>query len=297
MTNKDKKKMSIILKPENAFGGSVRLIKIKTGIPNNKDEKEKTIARNFLNSNYCTDSNIINKEDIIDVISSNESNYFEDSHYKPDIILKTKDDRKIGLQLTELKLEHNPRTRTITPKIIKKFYDSFSEQISFKITNPIHINISSIYDYENTQLLLNNKEIRVLTSIIAEEIIAMVKYNKKSAVIKPISDKSLKTKITQINLLQLDKNINLYHPGWNNIYLQLNSDYVVINEDILEELINKIFENKYKSIADILLIWSMDTEFLAEEELIINLIKKKFMGSPKEIYFYNVLNNISKRVL
>lgn len=275
----------IISIPAKLFYGTAKQRFIKRILPINKEEKEEFIATEFAKM-----------QKIGDPVIENIKRNFDDSNKKADILGRI-NNRDIGIQLTELKIEHRPHSAMKSIKLTNSLIELILKSLTPSF--PIFVNICSTMDYQNKILKLNKKEINLL----AETILKGIKEEKFSPPIDEIFKnkgaklnyldilEGLKKNISSIEINKINSNQEIYSQGKNNLHINFNFDSTISSDEIIFNLVEKIYEKKEGGDSEILLVWCSDMDFWFREEEIIRFLKEKFKKSGFEsIYFFQFID-------
>jgi len=264
-------------------GKGVKPVYLSPVLPKDKRDRERFIVEEFAKTHK------VGGFTLTDIEASED-----DSHGRSDVRAKL-NGVDIGLQLTELKIEHRPRSADIARKITVKLIDCVLKDI--KPPSPILVDIQSPKDYENVSLKLRNREIQMLAGIIIEGFQhnefspSVVEYfDHKMKGLKPkyleIPD-SMQGMISKVEIQRIPEGYKTTYPGKNNVHINFHFDQVVTSDIMIQELIGNIYRRKELGSAEILLVWCCDEYFWVQEEVIKQIFQREFARSSfKYIYLF-----------
>ncbi len=255
----------------NSMIGTAKPVYFNRVLPVDKKQKELFIAKEF------SELQQIKGIPLIEIVNSDD-----DYAGKPDIFAKL-DDKPIGIQLTELKYEHRPKSNNVALSIAEKLLDEILKLSEPEF--PVYVDIHSSKDYQNEILTLKKKEIIRLASLISKAIINrefsssisdFFKNPRPSDLrINPINiPKELNDKIKKITISKIPDGNSTLCPGRRNVFINFRFDIVVTSDVSMESLIADILQKKEKGEASILLVWARDQDFWGEEEEISEIFKR-----------------------
>jgi len=260
--------------------GTAKPVMHKKILPKEKRGKELFIAKQFAQVQKVAGSNLT------DIRLAED-----DSDGKADV-LAVVNSNKIGIQLTELKIEHRvasaDRARKMTEALLKIIL------IQVNPSYRIFVNIRSPLDYSNNSVKLFGKRLETLALLIAEGIQDSIfspstadYFDKSKSSLKPnslIIPDILKETITSVELSKIPEDHNTMCQGRGNVFINFNYDTVTSSDELDETLVEQILKKKANSKADTLLVWTSDEDFWGQE---VN-IQKKFVSKAQTARFDNI---------
>ncbi|GAG25389.1 unnamed protein product, partial [marine sediment metagenome] len=215
----------------------------------------------------------------------------DDSEGKADVLANA-NGKPVGIQLTELKIQHRPASADRAQKMTEALLE-----VTLKRIQPdyrIMVDIYSSMDYRNKNLKLVGKRMKMLGKMIADSIEnssfspSPADYFDKTKIgLKPNPlpiPEGLKDIITGVKLWKIREGDNTTCQGRNNIFINFNFDLVVASDEMDERLVSQLLEKKTKSVADTLLVWACDIDFWGQKER----IHKLFVAYSDESQFDNI---------
>ncbi|MCK4946847.1 MAG: hypothetical protein KAQ99_06755 [Candidatus Aureabacteria bacterium] len=247
--------------------GTARPVTLRRVLPKDKQAKELFIAEQFARVQTIAGA-------VLTEIRINP----DDSEGKADVLAKA-NGKLVGVQLTELKIQHRPasadRARKMTEALLSAILNCV--QPDYRIM----VNIRSSTDYRNENLKIVGKRIEMLGKTIASGIEKSSfspspadYFDKTKTGLRPNPlpiPEGLKDVITGVELQKIPEGDNTLCHGRNNIFINFNFDIVVASDEMDERLVSQVFEKKEKSVADTLLIWVCDRDFWGQQEKIYKL--------------------------
>ena len=247
--------------------GTARLVTLRRVLPKDKQAKELFIVEQFARVQTIAGS----------VLTDTRINP-DDCECKADVLAKA-NGKPIGIQLTELKIQHRPASADRANKISEALLAAILNRVQPSCR--IMINIRSSRDDRNESLKLVGKKIEMLGKTISDGIENSIfspssadYFDKTKIGIRPnplFIPKDLEDIITSVELQKIPDGHNTACYGRNNIFINFNFDVVVSSDEMDENLVSQVFEKKENSVADTLLIWACDRDFWGQQEQIYKL--------------------------
>lgn len=262
-------------------GKGVKPVYFNPVLPKDKSDRERFIVEEFSKTHK------VGGFTLIDIEASED-----DSHGRSDVRAKL-NGVDIGLQLTELKIEHSPLSADIAHKTTVKLIDCVLKEI--KPPFPILVDIQSPKDYKNVSLKLKDKEIQMLAGIIIEGFQhnefspSVVEYfDHKMKRLRPKCLKipeSLQHLISVVEIQRIPEGCKTTCPGKDNVHINFHFDQVVTSDILIQELIGNIYKRKELGSAEILLVWCCEKYFWGQQEEIKQIFQREFVSSSFQ-YIY-----------
>ncbi|GEM_PF-2112370 len=260
--------------------GTARPVTLRRVLPEDKQAKELFIAEQFARVQTIAGA-------VLAEIRINP----DDSEGKADVLAKA-NGKLVGIQLTELKIQHRPasadRARKMTEALLSAILNCV--QPDYRIM----VDIRSSVDYRNENLKLVGKKMEMLGKTIANGIENSYfspspadYFDKTKTGLKPKPlpiPEGLKEVITGVELQKIPEGHNTLCHGRDNIFVNFNFDIVVASDEIDEKLVSQVFDKKEKSVTDTLLIWICDRDFWGQQEQIYKL----FVAHSDKSQFDNI---------
>jgi len=247
--------------------GTARPVYLNRVLPKDKQAKELFIAEQFAHVQTLAGA-------VLAEIRPNP----DDSEGKADVFAKA-NGKLIGIQLTELKIQHRPASADRARKMTEALLSAILKRV--RPDYRIMVDIRSSRDHKNENPKLIGKKIEVLGNTIAEGIensyfspCPADYFDKTKTGLKPKPlpiPVNLKDAITGIELQKIPEGHNTLCHGRDNIFINFNFDIVVASDELDEKLVVQVLKKKEKSVTDTLLVWACDMDFWSQQEDIYRL--------------------------
>jgi len=251
--------------PLESLVGNMRLVKKPSPFPQDKRQLERFVVQHF--------AEFLSKEgsDLQNIRSAPD-----DSFGKPDVLADV-GSRTIGIQLTELKIEHRPSSRNVA----RQKEDELCEMILGLLEphSPLLVNVFTTCRL-NRIPKLTARDMEAIAQTTAEAI-KQIEFGEPTENPKwpmyhrvPVPN-GLHGKISHIFVQAIPSGWRTGAPGRDGLYVKFDFDQVMISDSVLQKMISKLVTQKSRSVADVLLVWCYDQDFWGQGNKIASLLVKE----------------------
>jgi len=270
MCDTKKTMASISIRPTH---GTARLIHLSYAVPQEKSDKERFWVKALVDSLPSI------SKDVIEIISTDD-----DSHGKPDVIVKMRDETIIGIQVTELTSELRREREAIRSSYLSKVLALLKEE-GICCKQKILI-----------KLLFSDPESKLKTPSLNHVIRAIQQVNIDDIQKAQVGDRPVIIEIENCRLFfdRVDES-DFYVPHVNNIGVDVDFDLIPRTLYGYQQAVYKLHQKKLNSKSPWLLIWSVD--FLRDKhwlgDQLIDYMKTVFQETSfSHVYFAESENSV-----
>jgi hypothetical protein len=248
---------------------TAKLVRLKGVLPSEKRKREEFIANEFAKINLPNDIKISDIRVNID---------------DPPDILCFLNGKEMGIELTEFKVQHSPESIRYSSRLIDKIVREVLKKIP-----PEEVFIFQISTFKKNDNEIPKLKKRDINSIV-DLLIHLIRSGKVNYIFREIP-KSLNKLIKDVFVFRPTNADKSHTTSRENIDVKFDFINIVLNNTVLNNLISKIYREKFHMHAEMLLIWCSDLELMMHTEYYIPALIQKFHNSGfKYIFFFKFWN-------
>jgi len=264
--------------PLTSITGNVERVLVPSPFPSEKKQLEQYVVRAFARLPETAAMALCH-------IRSSD----DDGSGKPDVFAE-RGGQTVGFQVTELKIEHRPRSAHAANTMAHRLADAVLRQ--GKPARPVVVTIHSSQDHRNKLLKLTNRDIVCLADAIikgcwSKEFIGIdLKGPPPSRYLSVAVPEVLQNKISHVTITPIPGPSWTGASGREGVFINLGFEGVAVSLSQLKTLVQRLGCKKKDSTAEILLIWCRDQDFWGLEDDVADLLRNEFGDSaPDRVYF------------
>jgi len=264
--------------PLSSMIGNVRRVLVTSPFPREKKQLEQYVVSEFARLPETAPMGLS------DIRSSGD-----DASGKPDVLAQC-GAQTVGFQLTELKIEHRPRSAHAANTMSHRLADAVLRQ--GKPARPVVVTINSHHDYLNKLLKLSSREIdwlahAIIKGCLSQEFIDIdLKGPPPSRYLSVVVPEALRNKLSYITISPIPDASWTGARGGDGVFVNVGFERVSVSPSELKKLVERLGRKKRHSKAEILLIWCRDQDFYGMEDNLADLLRNEFADSaPERVYF------------